>query len=76
VVFARVPCAEFEVRIEGQKQNIIAISKFFLFLFYSTDVRTTNAFEKITVTGNRSNNWGVWRLTGVGGGAPNAAAIF
>jgi len=32
MAFARVPCAKFEVRNEGQKQNIIAISKFFLFL--------------------------------------------
>jgi len=53
VVFARVPYAEFEVRNEGQKQNIIAISKFFLFLFGSNDVSSTKAFEKITVTADR-----------------------
>jgi len=55
-VFARVPYAEFEERNEGQKQNIIAISKFFLFLFDGDDVSATNAFEKITVTSDRNNN--------------------
>jgi len=55
-VFARAPCAEFKVRNEGQKQNIIVISKFFLFFFDSDDVSATNAFEKVTVTsdGNKS----------------------
>jgi len=35
-----ITCAEFEVRNEGQKQNIIAtgISKFFLLLLDSNDV--------------------------------------
>jgi len=83
VVFARVPCEEFKVRNEGQKQNIIAISKFFLFLFDSNDVNATNAFEKINVTGDRSNNSGVWEWSrqppeanGVWSGTPNTAAIF
>jgi len=35
VAFARVPCAELKVRNVGQKQNIIAISKLFLYLFDS-----------------------------------------
>jgi len=61
VAFASVTCAEFEVRNEWQKQNIIVISKFFLFLFDSNDVSATNAFEKVTVTGDESNNSGVWR---------------
>jgi len=41
-----VLCAEFEVRNERQKQNIIAtgISKFFLFLLNSNDVSAANAF--------------------------------
>jgi len=33
LAFARVPCTEFKVRNEEQKQNIIAISKLFTFLF-------------------------------------------
>jgi len=41
-----------------EKQNIIAIFKFFLFLFDSNDVSATNAFDKITVTGDGSNNTG------------------
>jgi len=43
-----------------EKQNIIAPFKFFLFLFDRNDVSVTNAFEKITVTGDGSNNLGVW----------------
>jgi len=43
-----------------EKQNTIAISKFFLFLFDSNVVSATNAFENITVTGDGSNNSGVW----------------
>jgi len=54
------PCAEFEVKNEGQKQNIIAIFTFFLFLFDSNDVSATNAFEKVTVAGDGGNNSGVW----------------
>jgi len=57
---------EFEVRNEWQKQNIIAISKLFLFRFESNDVSATNTFEKVTVTGDESNNFGF------GGGAPEA----
>jgi len=61
-VFARVTCAraEFEVRNEGQKQNIIDIYKFFLFLFDNKDVSATNAFEKIAVTGDKIDNSEVW----------------
>jgi len=33
---------------------------FFLVLFDSSDVSATKAFEKIIVTGDRSNNLGVW----------------
>jgi len=81
VAFARVLCAEFEVRNEWQKHNIIAISKLFLFHFDSNDVSTANAFEKITVTGDESNNSGQSPQPpeakgGAGGGALNAAAIF
>jgi len=43
-----------------EKHNIIDISKLFLFLFDSNDVSATNAFEKITVTDDGSNNSGVW----------------
>jgi len=43
-----------------EKQNIIDIFKFFSFLFDSNDVSATNAFEKITVTSDGSNNSGVW----------------
>jgi len=70
VAFAKVPYAEFEVRNEGQKQNIIAISKLFSFLFDSNDVSATKAFEKISVRGDGSNNFG-----GLGR-SPNALAIF
>jgi len=60
VAFARVHCKEFEVRNEWQKQNIIAISMFFLFLLNSYGISAANALEKITVTGDGSNNSGVW----------------
>jgi len=43
-----------------KKQNIITISKFFLFLFDSNDVNATSFLSKITVTGDGSNNSGVW----------------
>jgi len=46
MAFARVPCAEFKVRNKWQKQNIIAISKLFSFLFDSKDVSAAKAFEK------------------------------
>jgi len=66
------------------KQNIITISKFFMFLFDSNDVSATSAFKKITVTSDRSNNSGglgaepptAGGQRGFGGEAPNAAAIF
>jgi len=48
------------VRNEWQKQNVVDISKFVLFLFDSNDVSTTNVFKKITVTGDGSNNSRVW----------------
>jgi len=63
VAFTRVPCAEFKVRNEGQKQNIIVISKLFSFLFDSNDVSATKAFEKISVTGDEKTT------RGSGGGA-------
>jgi len=44
-----------------EKQNIIAISKFVLFLFESTLALQTPS-EKITVTGDGSNNSEVWGL--------------
>jgi len=51
-----------------------------LFLFDITDVGATNAFEKITVTGDRSNNSGVWGRSPqppeANGGLGAAAAIF
>jgi len=48
VAFARVSCTEFEVRNEWQKQNIIAIFKFFSsFLTVITLVLQTH-IEKIT----------------------------
>jgi len=72
-VFARLPCAEFEVRNEGQKHNIIVISKFFLFLFDSNYVNA-KLFSEVTVTDDGGNNSGVQR--GVGGGTSNAVAIF
>jgi len=65
MTFGRVPCAESEVRNEWQKQNTIAISMSFLFLFDSNDISATNAFEKITVTGDKSNN------SGSGSGIPS-----
>jgi len=54
---------EFEVRNEGQKQNIIAtgISKFFLFLLDSNDVSLQTPSSKVTVTDDEGNNSGVWR---------------
>jgi len=65
VALARIACAEFEVKNEGQKQNIIAISKSFLFLVDSNDISATNVLEKITATGDGSNN------SGSGDGAPS-----
>jgi len=58
VAFAKVPAqyVEFTVRNEEQKQNIIAISKLFLFLFNSNDVSATKTFEKISATGDGCNN--------------------
>jgi len=49
VVFARVHCAEFEVRNEGQKQNIIAIFKFFL---TATTLALQTPSLEVTVTGD------------------------
>jgi len=52
-----VHCAEFEVRNERQKHNVIAIFKFFLILSTVTnDVNATNAFEKKSITGDGSNH--------------------
>jgi len=47
-------------RNDVQQQNIVAICKLFSFLFDSNDVSTTIAFEKISVTGDGSNNSGIW----------------
>jgi len=57
------------MRAEGQKQNIIAISKFLLFLFDCNDISAVNALEKVTVTSNRRNNSGDWERI------PNPAVI-
>jgi len=70
--------------IEGQKQNIIAISKLFLFLFDSNDVLGYKSPRK-----HKCNRWweeqlgGLWApppaaggQRGFGGGALNTAAIF
>jgi len=54
-----VPCAEFKVGNEGQKQNIIAISKFFFSFLTLMTFSATKAFEKIGVTGDGNNNSGV-----------------
>jgi len=60
-VFAKVSCAKFEVRNEVQKQDIFAILSCFcpfLTVLSLFDISAINAFEKITVTGDRNNNSG------------------
>jgi len=46
--------------MRGKSSNIIAIFKIILFIFDSNEVNAVNAFEKLTVTGDGSNNSGVW----------------
>jgi len=57
-----VPCVEFEVRNEGQRQNIIAtgISMFLWFLLDSNDVSAAKACLKVTVTDAGDNNSEIW----------------
>jgi len=52
------PAQIFKIGNEGQNQNIVAIYKLLSFLFDSNEVSSTKAFEKISVTGDGSNNLG------------------
>jgi len=60
VVFARVPCVEFEVRNEGQNQNKITFFKVFLFFSTAVTLALQTPSSKVTVTGDGGNNRGGW----------------
>jgi len=70
--------------MSGKSRTLLLFLCPILFLFDSNDVSTTNALAKITVTGDGSNNSGVWGRSppaaggwwGFGGGDPNVEAIF
>jgi len=58
VAFARVPAQSLKEEVR-EKQTLLLFLKFFLLFFDSNKVSATNSFEKITVTGDGSNNSGV-----------------